>query len=335
MKLSDLGEIDFLKALEKSFAKGRGRVKKSIGDDSSVTVQSGEKNLLATTDTLNQGVHFTSTYTTPYLLGRKAVSVSLSDIAAMGGESLFLLVSLSLPKGLSARFLDELYKGISSLLKEHSVSLVGGNTSSARAGGLSITTTVLGEVVPSLVVLRSGASPGELLFVTGTLGDSAAGLRLLKCGARAAKARGGKRELIMSHLDPKPRVKAGKLLSSVATAMIDLSDGLLLDLTRLALSSKVSTQVEQALLPASKAFLRYAPKGDLRRLKLQLTGGEDYELLFTAKESDEKKVMRISKKLDLPITRIGRVTGKGSKVKVIDSNGKPLKINGPHGYEHF
>ncbi len=334
MRLKELGEEKIVRELEKRFKARHPRVLKAIGDDTSVTVQKGGMVLLATTDTLIEDTHFRASLTTPYLLGRKSLAISLSDIAAMGGEPLFFLVSVGLPATLEKKFLDGLYKGISECAKDHGAALVGGNTS--RAGEITVSTTVFGEMRAEEVVYRDGAKNGDVVWVTGTPGDSALGLALLKKEGMAA-LKGPFRKAVMRHLAPEPRMKAGRIIASkkLATSMIDVSDGVLLDLKRVLTESRAGAVVDLPALPASvemKNHLRLSKQA--ASYGMALGGGEDYELLFTAPEKNSKKITELSKKLKLRMTPIGRIVEAKKGLRVVNEHGLEVKVKNA-GYEHF
>ncbi len=338
MDLKDLGELDFIRALKKGFARSLSpRVIRGIGDDTSVTAQEAGSYQLATTDSLVQGVHFSLDYFEPASLAKKALQVSLSDIAAMGGVPRFFLVSLSLPPGLPTGFIDELYDGFKASSKMYSVELVGGNTTSSK-DGIVITTTVFGEVPKDEVVFRDGARAGDKIYVTGTLGSSALGLSFLKEGLShgGAGAEGSDSaaisKAVKSHLDPVPRLNAGRLLAKekIASSMIDISDGLVMDLARLMEESNTGARIEFKEVPVCKELTKAG--ADLQGLAL--TGGEDYELLFTVSLDKTALLDEIKESFDVPVTEIGVVTARADGVKVIGPDGKPMELDSV-GYEHF
>lgn len=336
MHLKDLGEERLIKDLGKRFPSKKPNLIKSIGDDCCVVRASSKKVLLATTDILIEGVHFKKAYAPPYLLGRKSISISLSDIAAMGGRPGYCLVSIAMPGDTLKSYVDELYRGIKDSSLEFGCRVAGGNTA-RLPGRVMIGTTVFGTADKGRVVFRSGAKPGHKIFVTGTLGDSALGLKILgKYGEKALKGPFGKAAL--KHLDPVPRIKAGLKLSSrgLASAMIDLSDGLMLDLKRLCESSGVSAVVEADRLPLSRELTGFFPSRPKMRTALALTGGEDYELLFTAPKHASKDILGLSRGLRLKITEIGSIAGAGSiaKIRAIDSRGAEIAVKRP-GFAHF
>lgn len=333
MRLKELGEDNIIKSLTERFARKHPRVLMGIGDDTSVTVQKGGKALLATTDILVEDTHFKRSNTTPYLLGRKALTISVSDIIAMGGEPLFYLSSIVLRPETAKGFVDELYRGLGAAGKEYGCALIGGNTA-RTSGAMMISTTVLGEVPSDEAVYRDGAEEGDIIFVTGALGDSALGLKSLK-DARLKKRY---KNAVSRHLDPIPRVSAGKALARgrLASAMMDISDGLGLDLKRLCDASRVSAVVGLAALPVSDELKRYAKGSEDAIIELAFSGGEDYELLFTSPESNIRKIAALSRKLRVPITPIGKIIprNKSAPLTVIGSEGMPLVIK-KLGFEHF
>ena len=324
-----MGEFGLIKSIVESFETRHPRIIKSIGDDTAVTLQTTDTYLLTTTDTLVEDIHFSSKFFPPHLLGRKALSVSLSDIASMGGTPLFFLVSLSVPGSTKSGLLDELYRGFKECADETGVVLIGGNTA-ASPDKITISTTVLGEVPKDEVVYRNGACPGDRIFVTGTLGGSAYGLALLKDGETPGDECDS--VAIKRYLDPEPRIAVGRALAkgSIATAMMDVSDGLVLDLRHIAEESNVGAQVELAKIPMASCLEDKGP----HIIDLGLSGGEDYELLFTAPESKLEKINQLSKDLLLPITAIGTVMEKKDGVVVLDGKGAPVHLL-REGYDHF
>jgi thiamine-monophosphate kinase len=336
MDLKDLGELDFIRALKEGFAESSSaRVIRGIGDDTSVTTADADTYQLVTTDSLVQGVHFSLDYFSPASLARKALQTSLSDIAAMGGVPRFFLVSLTLPGTLPTDFTTELYGGFKASSTEYSVELVGGNTTTSKEG-IVITTTVLGEVATDEVVYRDGAKVGDRLFVTGTLGDSALGLRFLSDGLGTGGADGAAnstvRDAVECHLNPVPRLGAGRLLAKegIASSMIDISDGLVIDLSRLMEESATGAVIEFSKLPLCKELTRSSAKFK----ELALYGGEDYELLFSVPADKVVRLQGIKESFDVPITEIGVVTKLDGGVKVLGPDSKPMVLE-VNGYEHF
>lgn len=335
MQIKDLGEFALIKRLSDRFATGHPRLIKGIGDDTSVTIEDESKYLLCTTDTLGEDIHFSLRYTSPYHLGRKAVSISLSDIAAMGGAPMFLLTSIILPAETSVDFVDFLYKGIKERAEEFEVGIIGGNTSSS-SDKIIINTTILGEVPKDHVVFRKGAKAGDKIYVTGCLGDSGLGLKMLKEIQNSKfKIQSLKNNAILKHIDPMPRVREGIAIAEkkLATAMIDVSDGLISDLRHIAEESSVGARVWLQKIPVSKDLKGWVAAHP-RDIALALGGGEDYELLFTASEENSIKIDAISRALNTQITQIGEIVSKEKGIVVIDENDEVFHP-ADEGFEHF
>jgi thiamine-monophosphate kinase len=279
---------------------------------------------------LLEGVHFDLATTDLYSLGWKCAAVNLSDIAAMGGAPRFCLTALGIPPALMVEDIREFYRGVYACLKKFGTALVGGDT--CRSGkDFVITVTVLGEAGAKQVLSRSGARPGDGIFVTGTLGDSGAGFELLRSAERGARNRKPEcRNLIEKHLKPFPRVAEGRklALSGVASAMIDLSDGLSSDLAHICEESGVGAEVFAGQIPLSRALRSLKT---LRRpaLEYALSGGEDYELLFTVPPGKANKL----KTLGIAAKQIGAVT-RGRSVVLIGEDGRKAPLR-PSGYDHF
>jgi len=313
----------------------RGRaVEEGIGDDAAV-LRFGGGRLLLTKDLLVEGVDFRRSWQPPRFLGRKSLNVNLSDIAAMGGRPLYALLGLALPKNLERRWIEEFLRGFREAAEEHVVLLVGGDLSSAPRVMISV--TVAGRA--DKPVLRRGAAPGDFLFVSGTLGDAAGGLRLLRrkagpCLAAVAGipekefGRPGVR-LVKAFLDPQPRLELGLELSrrGLASAMIDLSDGLSVDLGHLCRESRVGAEVWSSSLPLSSELRMLFPSP----LSLALHGGEDFELLFSARPSRLKELLRLSRRH--PLYPVGRVV-RGGEITLLGRGGRRSRLP-ERGWRHF
>lgn len=303
-------------------------VKTGIGDDAAVTALSAGMQLLTSTDMLLEDVHFRRAWHDPYRLGRKSLAVSISDIAAMGGIPRWALLSLAIPSNLPLDFIDEFMRGFLAMASENRVALIGGDTCSSRSG-LTVSVTVMGEQIPGLIVRRSGAAPDDDIWVTGTVGDAALGLELLESGfgpsqpPNSAKVPNsdqpadgslskveGDDSLVARLLDPNPRVSAALALAGagLATAMIDVSDGVLADYGHIAEQSGVGGCIHLDALPLSTQFCRRTADLPAVPYHLALSGGEDYELCFTAHRSDREKIGDCVKKCGIAVTRIGIVT---------------------------
>lgn len=330
-KLRELGELAIVDSIRKRFRDFRPRALRGIGDDAAVILPSPGSRWLVTTDLLIAGVHFDLAYTTPRDLGFKSLTVNLSDIAAMGGVPRYAFLGLGLPAGFSRDFLKEFFAGFARAARRYKTNLVGGDISCAPA--VFIAVTVLGETLPSGFVGREGARPGDGVFVSGYPGESALGWELLSRGKRLDPAG---RRWIRKHLVPEPRLRLGQELArhKLANSLMDLSDGLVLDLKRLARESRVAIEIEADRIKLPDGFAASARKAGRDPLRLALTGGEDYELVFTAPPGKWAEVERLSLKLKLPLQRIGRVKAGNPEVTVKDNRGKIIRL--PRGgYEHF
>jgi thiamine-monophosphate kinase len=330
MKISDLGEFGLIDRIGKTAPRNAKRAPIGIGDDAAALLLSPASLLLATTDMLIERVHFDLKTTDLFSLGWKAAAANLSDIAAMGGVPRFCLTALGIPPYLTVEQVDEFYRGFSVCIRKQGTVLVGGDTCSSPKG-LIVSVTVLGEAEKRHAITRSGARPGDLLYVTGPLGDSGAGLELLRsaeCGVRSKKTECGK--LIEKHLRPIPRIAEGRklALSVIASAMIDVSDGLSSDLGHICEQSRVGAEVFAERIPLSKA-LRGAKGLKREPLEYALSGGEDYELLFTVHPDRIKKL----KAMRLAVTEIGVIT-RDRSMRLIDERGQGRPLTAA-GYDHF
>ena len=312
------------------------RVRIGIGDDAAV-IKTGEAvDLLACSDLSVEGVHFRIEWSEARSIGRKALAVTLSDVAAMGGEARYAMISVALPPSLSSEFIDDLFQGFLDIARDSGVSIVGGDTS-ASVDHLFIDTAVIGDAQSGRAVTRAGAQSGDLIYVTGSLGASALGLSLLEQGHRldseegddhAARAR---REVLIKHLRPEPRMEAGKAIGAagLATAMIDISDGLSTDLWHILDESRLGAIIHAVEIPIAESVKLLALEGALR---LALHGGEEYELLFTSPRAFQAKIEEQSRLLSLPITLIGEITeGEGLRLE----RGGAYETLPPAGYEHM
>lgn len=297
-----------------------------IGDDAALW-RCTSRWEVATTDSLVQDVHFSLAYTTWRDLGWKALAVNLSDIAAMGAAPTYALVSLSLPGDIEVSSIAEFYAGMLDLAGQHGVTIVGGNFSAAPVVVISV--MVLGSLEPEasatgIALQRSGAAVGDLIGVTGYLGLAAGGLRLL--GGNTARTIEAE-PLVGAHLRPTPRVNEGRVLRHKGVkAAIDVSDGLLLDLGRLCEASGVGAQLRASQIPVHPLLQAHFSNP----LPLVLSGGEDYELLFTAPPllMDE-----VRESLEVPVAVIGEVVA-GKGIALLDEEGRYLDIV-EKGWEHF
>jgi len=299
-----------------------------IGDDAAVTALSPGMHLLTSTDMLLEDVHFRRVWHDPYRLGRKSLAVSISDLAAMGAIPRWALLSLAIPSDLSLDFVDDFMRGFLAMASENRVSLIGGDTCSSRSG-LTISVSVMGEQFPDRIVRRSGALPDDDIWVTGALGDAALGLKLLEIGEPAS------RELLSRLLDPTPRVFPALALTEagLVSSMIDVSDGVLADYGHIAELSGVGGRIQIEDLPLSPSFNAYSADLPAVPYQLALSGGEDYELCFTAGRSHREKIAACMKKCGIAVTRIGIVTNCPG-VTAVNPDGSPHCAL-TKGFNHF
>jgi thiamine-monophosphate kinase len=327
MKLNRLGEFGLIDRIRRTATTGRG-VRIGIGDDAA-WVANPTGSSLVTADLLIEGVHFDLRWTSFFELGYKSLAVNLSDIAAMGGAPTFALLSLGIPANFDSRQIDALYRGVNALARKYRVAIVGGDTNVAKSVIISV--CVIGDP-PSRPIRRRGARVGDDIFVTGTLGDSALGLKLLK-GNRPRPARRFIAQLLQRHHQPTPRIIAGALLARqlLATAMIDVSDGLLQDLEHICRASRTGAVILNEHLPLSPAYRACAGNDGTR---YALSGGEDYELLFCARPQNRTRIKNLEQRAGVRITRIGTCVPAEKGITVIDGSGKPLPIRFK-GHDHF
>ena len=330
MEIKKLGEFTLIENIARSAAVSDPQVVQAIGDDAAVVSLDRNTCLLVTTDMLKEGIHFKKEFSSPYVLGKKSLSVNLSDIAAMGGAPLYYFVSIAIPPDTDYRFIRELYRGMNAQARRFGAHLLGGDTTASQ-DSLVISITLLGKAAKSHVLYRHGARPGDLIFVTGTLGDSALGLMLLEKGL--GSPRDG---LVKRHIDPQPRIEAGHALacSRMASSMMDISDGLLGDMQHIMKQSGVGARISLDRLPLSAAYRRQCPQLSRDFYVPALCGGEDYELLFTVPQRNEKRVQALAEKLDVSMTCIGQITEKRPGLVVTDQHGKRVRPL-PAGFRHF
>lgn len=343
------GEFDFIELIRRqedarfatlknsSLVTHHSSLLQGIGDDAAVIRQRAGFDTVVTADLLVEDVDFRLVrgWTSPRDLGHKALAVSLSDVASMGARPRFCLLSVGVPRvRWRGRFLEEFYAGVRSLAEAHGVLIIGGDTSRTPER-VVVDSIVLGEVRSGRAVLRSGALAGEQIFVTGSLGGAAAGLKMLESvSVRKSKAfqKSKTLGLVARQLRPEPRVEWGALVGErrLASAMIDLSDGLSSDLAHVCRESGVGARIDAASLPLDPLIQSAGISPD-EALRHALDGGEDFELLFTVSERDAR---RLPGELGgVRVTRIGEVTRERGKVRLVH-NGRARLLR-PGGFEHF
>lgn len=336
---SHRSEFDFINGLRQRVAWKSQSLIAGIGDDAAVFRSSSGKDTVITADLLVEDIDFRRTTTPPYLLGHKALAVSLSDVAAMGSRPLWSMISIGVPEDVwETDFVERLYDGVLDLANRYGVQLIGGDTSRTTES-IVIDSIVSGECAAGTSIMRTGAMPGDEIFVTGSLGGAAAGLRLIERGAHLAEQNLGDDDsqkldhVLLRQLRPEPRVGWGIVLGEehLATSMIDLSDGLSSDLNRLCTASGVGALIDSSLLPIDERVTELCGRRALDPLQLALHGGEDFELLFTVKPVDAN---RLPRKVDgVGIKCIGQITAAFEGVKI--SEGARIWELQPGGWKHF
>ena len=316
------GEFAFIDRLLKPLAAGMPGALE-LGDDAALLSPPDGHELVVAKDALVAGVHFFAEDPARLVAG-KALRVNLSDLAAMGAEPLGYLLALALPRGTEDAWLEDFVHGLEETQARFGLGLLGGDTV-ATPGPLTLSVTVLGHVPEGRALLRSGARPGDEIWVSGRLGEAAMGLRILRGLAVPDEEA---MPLVARYHTPEPRLALGRALRGLAHAAIDVSDGLVADLGHLCRRSGVAATVELERLPVSD-LLRGIP----RWRETALTGGDDYELLFTAAPADRPAVEALSRDLGLPLSCIGR-TAAGEGVRVVDAEGREVAIGSP-GWRHF
>jgi thiamine-monophosphate kinase len=327
MKLSRLGEFGLIDKIRRATPKGRG-VWLGIGDDAA-WVDSPSASCLVTADLLLEGVHFDLKWTSLFDLGYKSLAVNLSDIAAMGGVPAYVVLSLGIPRHFRAEGIEEFYRGVNNLARKCGVSIVGGDTS--VAGSLLISVGLIGHA-PHRPIARHGAKVGDDIYVTGTLGDAALALQLLKTKSPALRSPAAA-FLLKRHHKPLARCRAGFLLAreKLAAAMIDVSDGLLQDLGHICNASGIGAVLREENLPLSRSYRMLAGKEGSR---WAFSGGEDYELLFCARRPRRAAIQALAERAGVPITRVGACVTKKEGITVLDAFGRKLRLPA-RGHDHF
>ncbi len=325
--LGKLGEFGLIEQI-KTRVSADARVKLGIGDDCAATTIPADKLLLTTKDLLLENIHFRLDWTDMHSLGRKSAAVNLSDIAAMGGTATQLYLGVGLPADITLESVEQFVSGFLAETGAAGATLCGGDT--CRSGGqLIISVTAQGSVAAQHMVTRSGANYGDNVYVSGAIGDSALALSQLLAGKNPT------RYISERHHLPTPRLQLGQLLAQrgLATAMIDVSDGLFSDLGHILTQSHCGAVLTEAHIPHSDAVknhLQHAPQDR----QLVLHGGEDYELLFTANKQHSAAIAELSNELNLPLTCIGNIDARDDGFRMINLAGEKITVT-TTGFNHF
>ena len=332
-----MNERDIIECFRSSEGGVRPDLLCGIGDDCAVIEKNAERSWLVTMDTLVEKVHFDLSWHPPEKLGRKTVSVNVSDIAAMGGEPVFAFLSLGLPQGFDPCWVKSFSSGTAEACREYGCILAGGDTVRSREGFL-ITLAVIGEMPTDLVLYRSGAKPGDTVWVSGALGMAAAGLEI--CREGLVPETPSLRALVEAHLNPQARVSLGRPLaeSRLVHAMMDLSDGLATDLSHLCKQSGVGAVIHFQQFPVLPSLHEAANILRKDPVDLMLKGGEDYELLFTAPADAASAISALASQVGVQVTQVGTIVDQpGVKLVFPDSATQAKKeVNIDFaGYDHF
>jgi thiamine-monophosphate kinase len=338
-RVSDSTEFQLIQAIRRqSTGPHHSSLLKGIGDDAAILQFIQNEHLLVSTDLMIEGIHFNLKVASFQEIGYRAIIANLSDMAAMGGTPRYVLTSVAVPTSYSLSDVRSMYDGLLSCCHEYGLQLIGGDTSASKKG-MFLGITILGTVETSKALLRSGAKIGDKIYTTGTLGDSWAGLNLLTNRKKQPQPLLGRRIsqfLINRHLRPTPRVVVGRSLSHhhLATAAIDLSDGLSGDLAHLCRESGVGAMLDETQIPISPQCRSFACNRGLDPISIALEGGEDYELLFTVPLRYQTNLEDLQKDFEVQITPIGTVKPRkfGMRLKLANGSYRPIV---PTSYDHF
>ncbi|MDD2557017.1 MAG: thiamine-phosphate kinase [Desulfuromonadaceae bacterium] len=334
--LAALGEFGLIERIRQR-VRANPAVLTGIGDDCSVCTFPPGEVLLTTKDLLLEDIHFRRTWIDMYSLGWKSAAVNLSDIAAMGGTALYVHLGLGIPAETALDDLEAFMHGFLSLCDQENTTLCGGDTCRS-VQGLCISVTVQGSIPQAELCQRSGATPGDIIYVSGTLGDSALALLQLLEGEKPEA------HIALRHYRPQPRLQLGRALASqrLASAMIDLSDGIFADLGHILERSGCGAELDTRLIPLSASVQQHLHQQPQRRTQV-LKGGEDYELLFTAPAEQQQRIAQLSAELNVPLTAVGKILPAQEGLRSIDHCGithtsmreNKSDASNPGGFNHF
>ncbi len=318
------GEFDLIREIFAPLAAGNSAAL-SLNDDAAILPQRDGWETVVSTDTMVSGVHFLPTEN-PGAIARRLLRVNLSDIAAMGAEPVGYFLNLSLPSDALANWLTGFAVGLKQDQEDFDVSLLGGDTTSTP-GELTLSVTMFAEVPAGQGIQRSTAQPGDIVFVSGVVGDAMLGLQRMKEGAHTAD------KLVQRFQLPQPRLSLGRALRGVATAMADVSDGLIADLGHICNASGLDVRLMVSDIPLSSGARAAASAGQVSLAGL-VSGGDDYELVFAAPRDYLDRVQQVSNNCGVPVTRIGVLVSGSGVVELVDAEGDVITVETP-GYRHF
>ena len=336
--LRTVGEFGLIQRLRRQWPTSSPQVVQGIGDDAAILQPSPGQQLLVSTDVFIEGVHFDLAFQTPRDVGFRAATANLSDIAAMGGNPLYLLVSMAIPGHLQIRNVQACYRGLQEACSPYQVELIGGDTSSSLHHAF-LSLTIMGTIQSDRSLTRNRAKVGDHVYVTGTLGDSHAGLHVLRTRANnhpRVRLRRDEQWLAQRHLRPTPRIVVGRLLArqGIAHAAIDLSDGLSGDICHVCEASRVGAEIWATALPLSPHLRTFAKNNGVDPVEFALRGGDDYELLFTAPSKYHQKVCDVAQKTKVSISCIGTIQPKSFGRRLRHDQGRTQTLK-KQSYTHF
>jgi thiamine-monophosphate kinase len=333
MSLKDIGEFGFIRRIRRGCLTRPEGVLQGIGDDAAAFRSDGRMVSLVTTDLLVERVHFLRHAISGRDLGHKSLAVNLSDIAAMGGTAREAFVSIAIPDGCELAYLDDIFQGMKDLARTYAVNILGGDTTSCRSD-LVINVAVYGVVAENEMLTRAAARPGDVIFCTGCLGDSRAGLHLILEGADADTPQ--LQALLAAHCRPEPHLREGRLLASTpgVRAAIDVSDGLSSDLGHIIEESRAGARIYAARIPISANLDFFCRRLGRSPLDYALSGGEDYTLLLTAAAGEADRIAAaFQAAFGRPLYAIGAITDT-ARLELVDAAGTITPID-PTGWDHF
>jgi thiamine-monophosphate kinase len=333
MDIQQIGEFGFIDRISSGCLIRPNRIVKAIGDDAAAFRTEADRLTLVTTDLLVERIHFIKEATSGFNLGYKALAVNLSDIAAMGGIAREAFVSIAIPDDCAVDYLEDLYRGMKHLAAEFDVNILGGDTTRSKTD-LVINIMMTGSVAHNCMLQRSSARVGDIIFSTGFLGDSRAGLHLIL--NRITPDSDELTALIDAHLLPKPYLKEGQFLSGSRQvhAAIDVSDGLSSDLGHIVQTSHVGARLYARQIPISPYLLTFCSRFNFDPVEYALAGGEDYTLLCTAgRESAEDIARQYQKRFSQPLYAIGEIND-SQEIELVEEDGR-VRVISPTGWNHF
>jgi thiamine-monophosphate kinase len=331
--LGDVGEFGFIKRVREAMKTSDPSILQGIGDDAAIFKPSAGCEMVFTTDMLVEGRHFDFKFTTPWQLGAKTMAVNISDCSAMGAKPTVAVVSIGMPASFPMADLEAFYDGLKSWGESYGAQIVGGDT--VGSDKFVVNLALIGEVEKGNALKRSTAKVGDALLVTGSLGDSAAGLFALQHPSKKGEETAPL--LVKRHLTPVPRFNVGRVLSTnkLATSAIDISDGLSSEVHHLCEESGVGAEVHEEAIPLSDSLRHYCEMNQLDPLAFALHGGEDYELLFTVPVSRIGEALRNTPgETGVGVRSIGRMVSKAKGVTLIKKDGKRVPLTAK-GFDHF